>query len=429
MFWRNKTRLPETLNICIIARYFPILGRAADHGFLWPIAKGLAKAGHKVTVISWKNPQGKDLIEKDGVSAHFIGNKETSDLRINDLFNAKFKALHTENPFHIAHCIDRHGIAVARRRKAYKVAVAFDSDATDMSQLFAIMGMAQDSVSDLVRTGIAMVYKFAATYLRGDRKVLNSADGVFVTSPQQRVVLERYYMYPELKTYIVPYGIEIGDLAEREKSSELRESLKVPGNSPVVMTFTDMSELEDVLNILKAFEKVTIKKPSARLIIVGNGPLKRQLQYEMLQLALGSKVVFAGAIRNVDIPDYISLADVFVDLSSRTTGFEPGLIEAMAQKKVIIGSEVSPISTIVEDGQDGFLIRPADRASLAHLIIKVFTEQVSANEVGEKARKKVVELFDVDNMVEQTIDAYGRILLSTGRYRENDLVDYLKAEA
>ncbi|MEZ4873790.1 MAG: glycosyltransferase family 4 protein [Bdellovibrionales bacterium] len=311
-FWKSDQPLPEVLNICIVARSFPILGRAADHGFLWPIAKGLAKRGHKVTVISWKNPQGKDLIEKDGVSAHFIGNRELSDIKIDEKLNSKFKELHTSNPFHIAHCIDRHGLLIARRRKAYQVAVAFDSDATQMSQLFAIMGMAQDSLSELIKTGLAMLYKFTSTYFGGDRALLNSADGVFVTSPQQRVVLERYYLYPELKTYVVPYGIEISELSEREKSDELRKELKIPGNAHVVMTFTDMTELEDVVNLLKAFEKVAIKKPSARLIIVGNGPLKRQIQYEMLQLALGSKVVFTGAIRNVDIPDYLSLADVFV---------------------------------------------------------------------------------------------------------------------
>ncbi|MCB0385004.1 MAG: glycosyltransferase, partial [Bdellovibrionales bacterium] len=129
-----------------------------------------------------------------------------------------------------------------------------------------------------------------------------------------------------------------------------------------------------------------------------------------------SKVIFTGAMPNTALPDYIALADVFVNISSRTSGFEPSLLEAMAQKKVIIGSEVSPMGTIVEDGRDGFLIRPADVHSLSTLLIQVFSDQLPAREIGESARNKILNLFDMEKMVKETIEAYTRTLLSTGLY-------------
>jgi 1,2-diacylglycerol 3-alpha-glucosyltransferase len=155
------------------------------------------------------------------------------------------------------------------------------------------------------------------------------------------------------------------------------------------------------------------------LIIIGNGPRFKEIEYEVLNLALGSKVIFAGAVSQSDIPDYISLADAFVNLSSRTTGFEPSLLEAMAQKKVIIGSEVSPIATIVEHGKEGFLIRPADVVELAVLLHDLFNERLSTLEIGEHARQKVTGLFDPEKMVRETMDAYYKILLSTGYYRKS----------
>ena len=51
MFFKSKKAMPEKLNICFVAKKFPIMGRASEHGFLWPIAKGLAQKGHKVTVL------------------------------------------------------------------------------------------------------------------------------------------------------------------------------------------------------------------------------------------------------------------------------------------------------------------------------------------------------------------------------------------
>jgi glycosyltransferase involved in cell wall biosynthesis len=215
----------------------------------------------------------------------------------------------------------------------------------------------------------------------------------------------------------VPYGIEIGDLEPREKSDELRRALGIPETAKTAVTITDMTEVGEIRNLLRAFEQVVIKKPNSRLIIVGEGPKQKDIEFEMLNLALGSKVIFTGAARSADVADYIALADVFVNLSSRTTGFEPSLLEAMAQKKVIIGSEVSPMGTIVEHSQDGFLIRPADVAELTNLLLDIFTGHLPAGEIGEAARRKVLDLFDPQKMVIETLGAYYAILKSTGLYK------------
>lgn len=406
-----KLPLPEKLNICLVSRKFPILGRAADHGFLWPIARRLAESGHKVTVLSWKNPQGKKEILQDDVMAFFLGEGTYHTLdQFPELVRNKFISLHHERPFHIVHSIDRSGYLIGKKRKQLKVAMAYDVDATHMAELFALMGLAQETVTSVLRTAVLVGSKYLVSYYGQDRPLLNTADAVFVTSPQQSIALERYYLYPEMRTYRVPYGIEITDLSPREKSDELRKKLGLPGNAHTVVTITDMTEIGEMRNLLRAFEKVAVKKPSSRLIIVGHGPLKKDIEYEMLCLALGSKVIFTGAIPNTALPDYIALADVFVNISSRTSGFEPSLLEAMAQKKVIIGSEVSPMGTIVEDGRDGFLVRPADVHSLSTLLIQVFSDQLPAREIGESARNKILNLFDMEKMVKETIEAYRRTL-------------------
>lgn len=412
-----KIPLPEKLNICFICQKFPILGRASDHGFLWPIARRLALDGHQVTVLSWKNPQGKMEILQDQVMAFFLG--ESGYKRIEqfpELVKNRFLALHREKPFHIVHSIDRGGYLVGRRRKALKVAVAYDVEATGMSDMFSLMGMVRESLGSILRTSLLVGSKFLLSYYRNDRPLLKTADAIFVTSPKQQFALERYYLYPEMKTYRVPYGIEITDLSPREKSNELGQKLGLPSNAQTVVTITDMTELGEMINLLRAFEKVAVKKPASRMIVVGNGPLKREIEFEMLNLALGSRVIFTGAIPNAALPDYIALADVFVNLSSRTSGFEPSLLEAMAQKKVIIGSEVSPISTIVEDGKEGFLVRPADVNSLSTLMIQIFSDQLPTKEIGENARNKTLHLFDMTRMVSQTVEAYRQTLMSTGWY-------------
>ena len=142
----------------------------------------------------------------------------------------------------------------------------------------------------------------------------------------------------------------------------------------------------------------------------------------MLNMALRSRVIFAGTVPNNKIADYIALADVFVNLSSRSSGFEPTLLVAMAQKKVIIGSEVSPMSTIVDDGIDGFLARPADVLTISTLLIQIFEEHLPIGDIGQNAHKKVIELFDTDKMVDNTISAYYKTLVRTGQYKPSEML-------
>jgi 1,2-diacylglycerol 3-alpha-glucosyltransferase len=407
--------LPEHLNLCLVARHFPISGRAAGFSFLRLIARGLAARGHQVTVLSAENAQGRTEIDQDGVKIYFLMESRGARTRRDhfpELVRSKFIELHRAKPFHLVHSVDNSAIKISREKKIHHVAIAYDVAATQMSQLFSLLGMSQETLGSIIRSSLAVGYKFLSTFYGGDRQLLNTADGVFVASPRERITLERYYLYPDMRIYTVPYGIEIGDLAPRERSEELRRSLGIPETAKVVATVTDMTEVGEVLNLLRAFEQVAIKKPSSRLIIVGYGPKFKEIEYEMLSLALGSKVIMTGAIKDADVPDYIALADMFVNLSSRTTGFEPSLLEAMAQKKVIIGSEVSPMATIVEHSQDGFLIRPADVAELTNLLLDIFAGQLPVLEIGEAARKKVLDLFDPEKMVIETLGAYYAILKS-----------------
>ncbi|MBS1971307.1 MAG: glycosyltransferase family 4 protein [Bdellovibrionales bacterium] len=415
---KKKNTLPESLNICLVSNRFQILSRSTDAGFLWPIARGLAKQGHKVTVISTKSPIGKAEINRDGVRTFYLqeSGSNLKNLKFEEAALQKFIELHKSEPFHILHSLDNSGRRIARRKDEFKVAVAYDAEATQMSQLFSILGMSQETLGSLITTAVAVTYKFLTTYFGTDRKLLKTADGVFVNNPQQRIILERYYLYPDFHIYTVPYGMELGDLSPKEESVEYRKKWNLSSNAHVVVTISDMTEIRELQNLLRSFEKVAVKKPNAYLIIVGNGPYFKQVEFEMLNLALGNRVILPGALSSRDLIEFILMADVYVDMSSRSTGFEASLIEAMAQKKVIIGSEVSPIANVVEDGVDGFLLRPADIESLASLLIEIFSGTMPAEEIGDKARQKVIDLFDTQKMIRSVLDAYRKILLNTGLY-------------
>ncbi len=407
----SKQPIPETLNICLVAQKFPIIGRTHARGFIAPIARGLVKAGHKVSVIAWDNPMGEKEIEQEGIKTYFVAGANSSRVELfSRRVHQKFSELHSQEPFHIVHSLTHSAIRVGFEKKSLGIAVAYDVTATKMSEIFSLYGLAENTVGSQLRTAYKVALRFLQTFLFRDRLVLKNADGVFVHSPQQALALERYYLYPEMKTFSIPYGIEIEDLSPRQGSDELRQKLKIPKSAKIAVTVSDMIEKQDVINILRAFQPVATKKPSSHLIIVGHGPAFKDIEYEMLNLALGSHVTLVGAVPAYEISSFIDLANVYIYLGGRASGYDPNLLEAMIQEKIIIGSEVSPIATVVEDGVDGYLIRPADISTLTQLLMGLFLNQIHSGDMGANARAKALDIFDTSKMVSGTLEAYASIL-------------------
>lgn len=417
-----KKEFPQHLNIGLIDPDFPVIGQSTPRGFIWPILRELSQRGHKVTVFTWENSMGEAEIKNGEVTTLFLKHIYPNSLKedFSRLLFDHFSKLHQENPFHIVHSLTRDAHYLAEhhsRNKKDPVAFTFDISATRLNDLFTYIGMSEERALSKIKNAVKITYTFLKNYLGKDRHLLKKADGLFVTSPQQKLILERYFLYPELKIHNVPYNVDLQDLTLRSKSESLRKSLQIPINSHVITVVSDMKETSDLVHILTAFQKVVLKKPNARLLLVGGGPFFKQVEYEMLNLALGSKVIMTGERPGYSITELIDLADIYLNLSSRSANQDSYTFEAMSQKKVVIGSEVSGLATVIEDSYDGFLLRPADRFSLTALVLDIFNHPKRYEPVGEAARHKILELFDSRKLTEQTLEAYQRILKSTRAYK------------
>ncbi|MBE8221630.1 MAG: glycosyltransferase family 4 protein [Bdellovibrionales bacterium] len=411
--WPYKKKIiPKKLHICMIAQKFPILGMAGAHSFLWPIAKKMVSLGHSVSVISWKNSQNKTYLDQDGVRAYFLGHiyEKASLSNFSELCHKQFLQLHKIQKFNIVHSIDKTGILIAQNKKLYKTPIIFDIEATAISQYLFLASLSQDNVRNFIKIHFNLLYRFIVNFLKQDRNILKQASAIFVSSTLQRSILERYFLFPDYHTYLVPYGVDVHDFSLQSKSPILQQKLLIPKQAKILLTISNMSELTGITSLLKAFSKVAIKKSSTRLIIIGNGPNYQNIQRLVLDLALGDHVILLGHIPNLELMDYIALSDIFISLTPHSSGFDPNLINAMVQKKIVIGADINPISSLIQNNINGFLTKPSDINTLGkHLIASVFDTQPSL-ELGEKAQSTVHKLFNLDTMAKQTLDAYYSVL-------------------
>ncbi len=413
--------LPQKLKIAIVSPKFTIGSASSSQGFVWPILRQLAQQGHQVHVLAWTNSLGEPVVKTDNVQISFVSElkKSKNILEFPRLIRDVFLEEHQKSPYHILHSLTRDGFLLARERKQHSFATAFDIQATSMAQLYSLIGMSEETPVSKIRNGFKISYTFLKNYVQKDRALLGAADAAFVTSLQQKWILERYYLYPPMHVFTIPYSLDLHDLSVRQKSDQLRKKLNIPQNCKVAVTFSDMLEKTELTHVLRAFQKVAVKKPNTRLVVVGSGPFFKALEYEMLNLALASKVIFAGAVPAYEVHDYIDLADAFISFNPLSSGFEPTTFEAMAQQKIVIGSDVGSLANIIDNTGDGFLIRPADTNSLCELLIDIFSFSANYENVGERARQKVLSLFDLTKLTQQTLDAYQQTLSMTHRYKKH----------
>lgn len=422
------------LRICLIGQKIQVQSRSSDTGLLWPLARGLSKKGHEVTILSSTSPLKKSEIYRDGIRAFYLfdGQSQYKTQRFTDAVHKKFVSLHSDKPFDIVHCLDDGGLKIGRHKKNFKTCIAYDVQATTMSDLFATLAENDGSIQSQLKTSLKLGYRFLNNYFLKDRALLDTADGIFVTTPQQRTILERYFSYPDYHTYTVPYGINLGDLAPKNEPTNFKLKKQIPEEAQIILAVSDFSNALELSPLLKAFEKIIMKNSNVYLFLVGDGPRWKDVEYEMLRLILGSRVIMTGAMTAEDLIECISASSIYVDLSSRSTGLEPSLIEAMAQKKIVIGSELSPIAEIIEDGIDGYLVRPADDTNIAYLLEKMLQTNEIFEQIGQAAREKIIKFFNRDKMIDALLAAYAQIIEKSPyfKHRKNNsgLVETLFAK-
>jgi L-malate glycosyltransferase len=187
----------------------------------------------------------------------------------------------------------------------------------------------------------------------------------------------------------------------------LRELFFLPHNAPIVGNVAALVAHKGQRHLVNAVPLVLREEPDARFVILGEGPLRSQLEHQIRTLHLEKHVVLPG-FRN-DVLSCMKGFDLFV-MSSETEGLGTSLLDAMAAGKATIGTDVGGIPEAIEDRVSGLIVPPSDPASLARAIVKLLKDEALAKRMGQAGLTRARRLFSVEKMVDGTIQAYRRLL-------------------
>lgn len=145
--------------------------------------------------------------------------------------------------------------------------------------------------------------------------------------------------------------------------------------------------------LLAALPEVLAQVPQARVLLVGGGPEEARLRSLAAAPGLAGKVIFAGRVPHAEVQRYYSLVDIFayprhsMRLTDLVTPLKP--LEAMAQGRLVLASDVGGHKELIRDGDNGILFRAGDAASLAGSIVRLLARREAWPQLRARARRFV----------------------------------------
>ncbi|MCW8921594.1 MAG: glycosyltransferase, exosortase A system-associated [Sedimenticola sp.] len=212
------------------------------------------------------------------------------------------------------------------------------------------------------------------------------------------------------KITVIPNAVDLVHFSQREEADDLQlsDDLKLT-NKNVLGFIGSFYAYEGLMLLVSALPDILKKAPDTRLLLVGGGPDDAKLKQLSNELGLQDKVIFTGRVPHAEVTRYYDLVDIFVyprlhmRLTDLVTPLKP--LEAMAQEKLVLASDVGGHKELIRDGENGRLFSAGDKTSLAKTALDMIKQADESNELRrkgleyvEKERNWVVSVTNYKNV-------------------------------
>ncbi|MGB7991307.1 MAG: TIGR04063 family PEP-CTERM/XrtA system glycosyltransferase, partial [Candidatus Methylophosphatis roskildensis] len=198
---------------------------------------------------------------------------------------------------------------------------------------------------------------------------------------------------PADKVTVIPNAVDIeafesGGLPDKA----LKQRLGL-GEATVIGFIGSFYAYEGLDLLLDALPQLLASQPDARVLLVGGGPQDASLKAQAAHLGLADKVVFTGRVPHAEVQRYYDLIDVLayprhsMRLTELVTPLKP--LEAMAQGRVLVASDVGGHKELIENGKTGLLFKAGDASSLAHTLATLLAQRERWSDLREAGRRFV----------------------------------------
>lgn len=233
---------------------------------------------------------------------------------------------------------------------------------------------------------------------------LKKADRILSTS---HVMADETRKYTRKEIEITPFGINLEEFQKRTVTSVF------PENSIVIGTIKTLEKVYGINYLIQAFAQLKTKLNDLplKLLIVGGGSQELELKELVRDLNLEEQTLFTGKVAYEEVPSYHNMLDVYV-AASESESFGVAVIEASACEKPVVVTNVGGLPEVVDANLTGIIVPSKDVTAISNALEKLVLDSDLREQMGVAGRKRVSELYDWKENVQQMIAIYSHILHS-----------------
>jgi glycogen(starch) synthase len=249
------------------------------------------------------------------------------------------------------------------------------------------------------RTLIRLAARRAAAVVATDRALAGKVETI-LRVPRERVL-------------VIPNAVDVTEclaLADVERGLRVAEGLGVAGAMPLLVTIGRLAPNKGFEVATEALGRLASRlPPSWRWVVVGDGPLRADLEEDARRRGLGERVRFAGALPDAEMHSLLARADLFLN-PTLYEGSSLVTLEAMSHGRCVVASRAGGIPDKVEEGVTGWLAEPGSTGSLCEAILRwVTADQPVKEAIGRAAAQRCREEFDWPICVDRYLEAIARL--------------------
>ena len=189
------------------------------------------------------------------------------------------------------------------------------------------------------------------------RYFCNRTMGIIAPSEQMKEKLASYNIYKEIR--VIPTGVKIPEQIVGIKAKK-REELGISDSELVLLSLSRLSSEKKLDKLVHAFPEVVAAYPSAKLIFVGDGPVRHELETQVSEMGLTRNVIFVGEVKNEDVSEYYQMADIYINASdSETQGLT--YLESIVNGCPVIAKRNDYLSGLIKEDSLGMLFDEDDQ--------------------------------------------------------------------
>ena len=242
--------------------------------------------------------------------------------------------------------------------------------------------------------------------------ILSEADLIFPISKWMREDLTKKGI-SESKMLLLPSSVDLNLFSLKISGDDVRNRYDL-NNSQVIIYVGSMEKIRHLDIAIRAFAKVKEKRRDVKLLIVGDGTDRVNLETFARELDVENSIVFTGQVSYFDVPKFIAASDIGVVPVPPLSGFKVSvstkLREYMAMGKAVIANEEIPDHKETIEQSGGGLLVPFSESAFADAIIELLDDSESTNEMGRRGQEWIAKNQNYETLARELEGKYFEIL-------------------